>query len=159
MVRVVHNMLAEIGSPWNQFRLVVAADFGVSLRRAGYREEGAAEGEQVLKLYASVLGPDNRDSLRSAVNIMNDRRITGDLSGAQELGERTVESWEKVAGPEHPNTVKRGPHIRHGRRRTGVRLGAESGQGGGHERRSVYLRDPGRAPLPEQGAPACLASC
>lgn len=105
MVRDVHEILEEIGSPWNQFRLVVAADFGVSLRRAGYLEEGADEGEHVLKLYASVMGADNRDSLRAAINIINDRRVTGDLPGARQLGEQTIESLEKVAGPDHPNTV------------------------------------------------------
>ena len=84
---------------------MVAADFGVSLRRAGFREDAATEGEEVLKLYASVLGSGNRDALRAAVNIINDRRITGDLAGARKLGEQTAESWEKVAGRGHPNTV------------------------------------------------------
>jgi len=105
MVREVHDALAEIGTPWNQFRLVVCADFSVSLRRAGFRDEAAAEAEENKKRYQTVLGPDNRDGLRAAVNLINDRRIMGDLPGAEELGKETVEKWEKVAGPDHPNTV------------------------------------------------------
>jgi tetratricopeptide (TPR) repeat protein len=105
VIRDVHNTMADIGIPWNQVRLVVAADFAVSLRRSGFPEEGAAQSEKVLELYASVLGSENRDALRTAVNVINDRRVMGDLAGAQELGEQTVASWEKVAGEHHPNTV------------------------------------------------------
>lgn len=105
IIRAVHDTLAETGTPWNQFRLLAAADFVISLRRAGFREDAAEEGEQVLKLYISVMGPENRDTLRAAVNIMNDRRMIGDLSGAQELGDRAIEGLEKVVGRDHPNTV------------------------------------------------------
>lgn len=104
-VRDVHNILEEKGTPWNQFRLVVKADFGVSLRRVGYYPEAAEQGEEVLQLYRKILGEQNRDTLRAAINIINDRRITNNLAGAQELGEQTTADWEKIAGPDHPNTI------------------------------------------------------
>ena len=105
IVRHVHETLEEKGTPWNQFRLVVAADFGVSLRRVGYYDEAAVQGEEVLQRYQKILGEKNRDTLRAAINIINDRRITHNLSGAQDLGEQTAADWEKVAGSDHPNTI------------------------------------------------------
>jgi tetratricopeptide (TPR) repeat protein len=105
LIRHVNEILEERRAPWNQFRLLVAADFGVSLRRMGYHSEAALQGEFALQRYTEVLGEDNRDRLRAATNVVNDRRIVDDLSGAQQLGEQTVEAWARIVGPHHPNAV------------------------------------------------------
>lgn len=104
-IRDVNEILEHKEEPWTQFRLVVAADFGVSLRRVGYYDEAAAQGEIVLARYNTVLGETNRDTLRAAINIINDRRLVDKLAEAQELGEQVVASLDKVVGVEHPNAV------------------------------------------------------
>ena len=105
MIRHVNELLDERRESWNQFRLLVAADFSASLRRMGFYPEAAQQGEFALKRYTEVLGDDDRDRLRAATTIINDRRVVDDLSGAQELGEQTVEAWQKIVGPDHPNAV------------------------------------------------------
>ena len=104
-IKRVANDLEQKGEPWDQFRLLVAADLGVSLRRAGYWEEAARESEAALELHQQLLGRDHRDTLRTAINVINDRRIVGDLKGAVQLGEQTVADLEAVVGPGHPNTI------------------------------------------------------
>jgi tetratricopeptide (TPR) repeat protein len=105
VIRDVYEILEQKDDPWNQFRLVVSADFAVSLRRAGYHAEAAEQGEMVLQKYLAVLGETHRGTLRASINVTNDRRNVDDLAGAQELGERTVAAWEQIAGADHPNTV------------------------------------------------------
>lgn len=104
-IQGVANALEQKGEPWNQFRMLVASDLGVSLRRVGYHEEAAHEAEAALERHREMLGDDHRDTLRTAINVINDRRIVGNVRGAIELGVQTVVGLEKVVGPDHPNTV------------------------------------------------------
>lgn len=104
-IRAVAEALDEKNEPWVQFRMLVASDLGVSLRRCGYYEEAASEGESALATYREVLGDNHRDTLRTAINVINDRRIVGNLKGAIELGEQTIARLREVVGPDHPNVV------------------------------------------------------
>ena len=105
LIRYVDEEIERKGQPWTQFRLLVGADLGVSLRRMGFYEEAAAHGEMILVRYIDVLGARHRDTLRAAINIINDRRLANKLSQAQVLGDETVAGLEKVVGNDHPNTV------------------------------------------------------
>lgn len=104
-IQGVADALEQKGEPWNQFRTLVASDLGVSLRRVGYYEDASREGEAVLARRRTMLGDDHRDTLRTAINVINDRRIAGDLGGAIELGKQTVAGLEKAVGSDHPNTI------------------------------------------------------
>ncbi|GAA2907806.1 FxSxx-COOH system tetratricopeptide repeat protein [Nonomuraea rubra] len=105
LVRRISNALERGNYPWNQFRLLVAIDFGVALNRVGLYEDAFVQGRKALDLHQSILGKEHRQTLQSATNLMNDHRLTEDLAGAQRLGEETVASLEKVAGTDHPNTL------------------------------------------------------
>lgn len=105
MIREVHDILESRGQYWSQFRLLVGADFGVSLRRMGYYAEAAEQGEMILRQYSEFLGSSHRDTLRAAINLINDRRLVNMLQAAQQLGEDTVAGLEKILGEDHPNTV------------------------------------------------------
>ncbi|GAA3150777.1 hypothetical protein GCM10010486_15620 [Nonomuraea roseoviolacea subsp. carminata] len=105
LIRKINNVLDRKDSPWNQFRLLVAIDFGVALRRAGFYEDAFAQGRKALGLHQSILGKEHRQTLQSATNLINDHRLHEDLAGAQRLGEETVLGLEKVAGVDHPNTL------------------------------------------------------
>lgn len=105
LVRDVCETLEDKGEPWNPFRLLAAADLSVSLRRVGFYEDAARQGEETLARHASILGDDHRQTLLVATNLINDRRLVDNLSGAQGLGEQTVLAWDKVVGPDHPNAV------------------------------------------------------
>jgi tetratricopeptide (TPR) repeat protein len=111
-VQRAHKILGEINlalgrkltvSP--QFRLLVAADLAVSLRRCGYYREGVIQAEKVLHLYEREFGPDYRDALRTGINAIHDFRIAGRLRDARELGERIVARLTAIAGAGHPNTL------------------------------------------------------
>jgi len=104
-VRAVSNALEQKGEPWNHFRLIVGSDLGVSLRRAGYRAEAAELGNTVLRRCVQIRGANHRETLRTATNVINDRRLVDDLTGAQALGERTAAAWKDVVGADHANTV------------------------------------------------------
>jgi tetratricopeptide (TPR) repeat protein len=105
LIRDVHDMLEGKGQLWTQFRLLVGADFSVSLRRMGYYAEAVEQGEMIFRRYNEILGPTHRDTLRAAINLINDRRLTNQLDSAQQLGEDTVAGLEKLLGTDHPNTV------------------------------------------------------
>ncbi|MBN6056264.1 tetratricopeptide repeat protein, partial [Nonomuraea sp. RK-328] len=105
LIRKINNVLDRKDSPWNQFRLLVAIDFGVALRRAGFYEDAFSQGRKALTLHQSILGKEHRQTLQSATNLINDHRLHEDLAGAQRLGEETVLGLEKVAGVDHPNTL------------------------------------------------------
>lgn len=61
IIRDVHEILEQKGEPWNQFRMLVAADIGVSLRCAGYYAEAGEQSERVLQKYPAVLGETHRE--------------------------------------------------------------------------------------------------
>ncbi|MFG2073469.1 FxSxx-COOH system tetratricopeptide repeat protein [Nonomuraea maritima] len=105
LIRQVSNTLERKDEPWNDFRLLVAIDFGVALNRVGLYEDAFEQGRKAWELHRSVLGPEHRQTLQSATNLINDYRLNEDLAGAQRLGEETVLSLEKVAGFDHPNTL------------------------------------------------------
>jgi tetratricopeptide (TPR) repeat protein len=105
MIRTVNYILEQKGERWNHFRLLAAADLGVSLRRVGFYTDATEVGEDVLRRCYEVRGEDHRETLRTATNLINDRRVVDDLAGAQDLGERTVAAWERIAGTNHANTV------------------------------------------------------
>lgn len=111
-VQRAHEILGEIDlalsrkltvSP--QFRLLVAADLAVSLRRCGHYREGVIQAEKVLHQYEKDFSPDYRDALRTGINAIHDFRIAGRLLDARELGERIVARLTAIAGPDHPNTL------------------------------------------------------
>jgi len=105
LVRDVCDNLEDKGEPWNLFRLLAAADLGVSLRRVGFYHDAARQGEATFDRHLAVLGEHHRQTLLVATNLINDRRLIDNLSGAQELGEQAVLGWDKVVGPDHPNAV------------------------------------------------------
>lgn len=105
LIRQVNETNRYKGEPWTPRYLMTAMDLGISLRRVGLYEDAAAQGEEVYERYVAILGAEHRETLRMAINLINDRRLVNDLGGARRLGEATVAAWEKVAGPDHPNTV------------------------------------------------------
>lgn len=104
-IRHVNDVLVQKAEPWNHFRLIVLSDLAVSLRRAGYHAEAAEQSELVLRKCIDVRGERHRETLRTATNVINDRRLVDELASAQDLGERTAKAWAMVAGTDHPNTV------------------------------------------------------
>jgi tetratricopeptide (TPR) repeat protein len=105
LIREISETLESKGEPWDTFRLLVAVDFSVALRTTGYYKEAFTQAAGNLERHRSILGPDHRQTLQAATNLINDHRLNEDLAGAQELGERTLLSWERIAGPGHPNTL------------------------------------------------------
>lgn len=103
LLREVDAIFARQGEPWHLTRLIASLDFGVSLRRAGYYQDALVQGTATLDRYHAMVGEDHRNSMVAATNLVNDLRLTGDLSKAHELAERTRLGWEKV-GLDHPNT-------------------------------------------------------
>jgi tetratricopeptide (TPR) repeat protein len=104
LIREVNDTLDDKKEPWYLFRLLMAADLGVSLRRSGYYRDAAREAETVFERHVALVGHDHRRSLQVAMNLINDRRLVDDLSGAQELGDETVRRCERIIGSDHPNT-------------------------------------------------------
>jgi tetratricopeptide (TPR) repeat protein len=85
--------------------LLYALDLGVALRRTGDRQEALNRLEPVLGRHHALVGTRHRQSLSVATNLINDRRLAGDLDGARRLGRLTVDTWAEVAGADHPNTL------------------------------------------------------
>ncbi|HEU5158111.1 MAG TPA: FxSxx-COOH system tetratricopeptide repeat protein [Streptosporangiaceae bacterium] len=105
LIREINETLESKGGPWHLFRLLVVIDFSVALRYAGYYNEAFTQGAANLERHRSILGPDHRQTLQAATNLINDHRVNEDLTGAHRLGEQTLAAWEKIAGPDHPNTL------------------------------------------------------
>lgn len=79
--------------------------YSVSLRRVGRYPEARALAERVYDRCLAYAGEGHRTTLVVATNLMSDRRLNGDLAGAQDLGKKTVEAWDNVVGPAHPNAL------------------------------------------------------
>jgi tetratricopeptide (TPR) repeat protein len=105
LIRLVSETLGHKGTMWNPFRLLVAVDFTVALRRTGYYAEAFSLGRETLVRHYQTLGREHRRTLQCATNVINDYRLHEDLAGAQRLGEDTLETLEHVVGPDHPNTL------------------------------------------------------
>jgi tetratricopeptide (TPR) repeat protein len=105
LIREISETLESMGEPWEPFRLLVGIDFSVALRYVGYYKEALTQGASSLERHRAILGPEHRQTLQAATNLINDHRLNEDLAGAQELGEQTLLAWEKIAGPGHPNTL------------------------------------------------------
>lgn len=106
MIREVCRLAELKNQPWHQSRLQFETDLSVTLRWVGLYDEARKVGEYNLELNRRVLGATHRQTLICAVNLVNARRLTFDLSAAMELGEETVKAWEKITGGrEHPNTL------------------------------------------------------
>lgn len=104
-IREVAEIADEKGMAWRLFRLLIAIDLSVSLRRAGHYAEAREQGEECFTRHRSLVGARHRQTLAAATYLINDRRVTEDLAGAQELAKDTVDGWIEVVGPEHPNTM------------------------------------------------------
>jgi tetratricopeptide (TPR) repeat protein len=103
-IRAVNDLLVQKNEPWGQFRLLAGVDLAISLRRAGYLEDALNVAEDLLPRYQRMFGEDNRETLWAYINLMMDRRRTGDLAGAEDLGRRAVAGWDKI-DENHPNTA------------------------------------------------------
>jgi tetratricopeptide (TPR) repeat protein len=105
LARELAEIMEARNEPWRLYRLSVYAGLSVAIRRIGYYEEARGYAEETLRRYQALVGSEHRETLVAATNLINDRRVTDDLIGAQELGERTALAWEKIAGAGHPNTL------------------------------------------------------
>lgn len=105
LLREIREVAESRNEPWHVRWLLTDLDMVVALRRAGFYQEARGEGEMVLTRHINTLGAEHRQTMTVATNLINDRRLTDDLDGAQQLGTQTLADWEKAAGTDHPNTL------------------------------------------------------
>ena len=84
--RKVVAAFTAAGCPENLDWLNARKGFAVALRKAGHHAGALRESEEVVQRYHDYLGPDHTYTLRAATNLINDRRMTGELDRAEELG-------------------------------------------------------------------------
>jgi hypothetical protein len=105
LARELAEIMVARNEPWRLGRLSIYAGLSAALRRLGYYQEARELAEENLQRYQSLVGEEHRETLVAATNLINDRRVTDDLAGAQDLGERTALAWEKIAASDHPNAL------------------------------------------------------
>ena len=91
IARRIASAFERAGSRENYSWLVASAGFATALRKAGHHWDALQESEHVLQRHRDHLGPDHMNTLSAAVNLINDRRAVGDLTGAEELARGTYE--------------------------------------------------------------------
>lgn len=84
--RKVVERFEAIGGRENLDSLNARRGFATALRKAGYHWESLAESEDVVQRYREYLSLDHTSTLGAVINLINDRRATGDLTGAEDLG-------------------------------------------------------------------------
>lgn len=89
IARKVATTFERAGARENYSWLVASTGFATALRKAGHHWDALQESEHVLQRHRDHLGLDHMNTLTAAVNLINDRRAVGDLSGAEELARGT----------------------------------------------------------------------
>ena len=90
----------ESADAWeNSEWLRVGEEFATALRKAGHHWDALQQREHVLQRYRDYLGDNHMDTLRSATNLINDRRAVDDLAGAEELARETYERCLEASPP------------------------------------------------------------
>ena len=74
--------------------------FATALRKAGHHWDALQQSEHVLQRYRDYLGSDHMYTLRAAADLINDRRVVGDLAGAEELARQTHDLCREFGAPD-----------------------------------------------------------
>lgn len=99
IAREAWNAFEAVGGRENSQWLTVCEEFATALRKAGHHWDALQQREHVLQRYRDYLGDDHMDTLRSATNLINDRRAVDDLAGAEELARETYNRCQKSSPP------------------------------------------------------------
>jgi tetratricopeptide (TPR) repeat protein len=100
MARRVVGAFEAVGGRENTRWLHACEGFAIALRKAGYYRDALQESEQVLERCRDYLGVDHMYTLRSATNLINDKRAVGDLAGAEQLARRTYDLCRESGAPD-----------------------------------------------------------
>jgi tetratricopeptide (TPR) repeat protein len=97
VARAVIAAFEASGGQENLDWLNARTGFAAALRKAGHDWDGLQWSEDVVQRYRDYLGLDHADTLRAAVNLINDRRMVGELVIAEDLGVEVHERSSAVA--------------------------------------------------------------
>jgi len=89
IARKVVNDFSAIGGREHPHWLRACVEFATALRKSGYYWDALQESEHVVQRYREYMGPDHLYTLLAATNLINDRRVIGDLAGAEDLARDT----------------------------------------------------------------------
>ena len=98
--RRVVGAFEAVGGRENRHWLHACEGFATALRKAGHHWDALQESEHVLQRCRDYLGQDHLFTLRTAANLINDRRAVGDLTGAEEVAQETRDLCEKTSPPD-----------------------------------------------------------
>jgi tetratricopeptide (TPR) repeat protein len=97
--RVVATFEA-VGGRENVRWLDACGGFATALRKAGHHWDALQESEHVVQRCRDYLGADHMYTLRAAADLINGRRVVGDLAGAEELARETQDLCRKSDAPD-----------------------------------------------------------
>jgi tetratricopeptide (TPR) repeat protein len=98
--RRVVSAFEVVGGRENRYWLHACEGFATALRKAGHHWDALQESEHVLQRCRDYLGLDHLLTLRTAANLINDRRAVGDLAGAEQVAQETRDLCEKTSPPD-----------------------------------------------------------
>jgi tetratricopeptide (TPR) repeat protein len=100
LARKVRYAFDSVGGRENIRWLHACEGFATALRKAGYHWDAQQECEHVLQRCRVYLGVDHMYTLRTAADLINDRRAVKELDGAQELARQTHDLCLQSGAPD-----------------------------------------------------------